>query len=207
MFRPCSCCAARRPLALGMADLMRVDLGPPPLLRSLPWFAPKWRFSRMQSESVLLPYYRMDPWTGRRRPYSEPPGFNRPAGAQQPLVQAPPTAPLPWLCGPQPQEATLGFRPLPVFNALSGDHMTIAQRARHISGHDHVTPPGEPCMLYLNVDITHTAADVELVLRQWFSDEQIRVAKPISEDPSLPIRAMMTTNETQGLHIYFPSPP
>jgi hypothetical protein len=194
-------------LALGMAGLMRVDLGPeiryPPF-----WIWP--RFSRVQSESVLLPFglgLGTVLRTGRRRPYSEPPGFNRPAGAQQPLVQAPPTAPLPWLCGPQPQEATLGFRPLPVFNALSGDHMTIAQRARHISGHDHVTPPGEPCMLYLNVDITHTAADVELVLRQWFSDEQIRVAKPISEDPSLPIRAMMTTNETQGLHIYFPSPP
>ena len=108
---------------------------------------------------------------------------------------------------------------MPVFNALSGDHMTIAQRARHIlagifENDHHMAPPvhkqilaQEPCMLYLNVDITHTAADVELVLRQWFSDEQIRVAKPISEDPSLPIRAMMTTNETQGLHIYFPSPP
>jgi hypothetical protein len=202
---------------------MRVDLGPPPPLRSLPWFAPKWRFSRVQSESVLLAFRPGAKYnnlrTGRRRPYSEPPGFNRPAGAQQPLVvpAPPPAAPPPWLCGAEP-EATLGFRPLPVFNAVSGNHMTNAQRARHILKsifeNDHMTPPVreqiramEPDMLYLNVDITHTVADAQSALRRWFQDPQLTVVKPNPEDPSLPIRAMTTNEMQQGLYIYLPSPP
>ena len=58
-FPRCSCFAARRPLALGMADLMWVDLGspmraPPVWMPRLPWFPPKWRCSTVQSDSNLL---------------------------------------------------------------------------------------------------------------------------------------------------------
>ena len=113
----------------------------------------------------------------------------------------------------------MGFRPLPVFNAVSGNHMTNAQRARHILKsifeNDHMmTPPVreqiramEPDMLYLNVDITHTVADAQSALRRWFQDPQLTVVKPNPEDPSLPIRAMTTNEMQQGLYIYLPSPP
>jgi hypothetical protein len=81
----CSCFAARRPLALGMADLlMRFDLGPPMRaprfwMPRLPWFTPKWRFSRVQSDSALLPFTHPAGVGNRRlgRWHSEPPGFAR----------------------------------------------------------------------------------------------------------------------------------
>ena len=53
-----SCFAARRPLALGMADLMWFDLGrpihAPPCLPG-PRFTPKWRFSKVHSRSDIPP--------------------------------------------------------------------------------------------------------------------------------------------------------
>ena len=82
----------------------------------------------------------------------------------------------------------LGFRSLPVFNALSGDHMIRQGR-----------------LAYVDVDITHTVADVEPVLRLMFSNPRLTVARPIPEDSSMPIRAV--TNERQGLSIILPSPP
>ena len=86
----------------------------------------------------------------------------------------------------------LGFRPLPVFNAVSGNHMT-----RHTVGQP-------PQVYYIIVDITHTVADVEPVLRRMFSNPRVTVVRPIPEDPSLSIRAV--TNERQGLSVYLPLP-
>jgi hypothetical protein len=95
--------------------------------------------------------------------------------------------------------AMLGFRPLPVFNAVSGDHMTATSNAREWMSL-------EPYPVHIMVDITHTVADVESVLRSMFSNPWITVTMPKPEDPSLPIRAMMK-NEVQGLYIYLPSQP
>jgi hypothetical protein len=95
--------------------------------------------------------------------------------------------------------AMLGFRPLPVFNAVSGDHMTATSNAAEWLSL-------EPYPVHIMVDITHTVADVESVLRSMFSNPWITVTMPKPEDPSLPIRAMMK-NEVQGLYIYLPSQP
>jgi hypothetical protein len=84
--------------------------------------------------------------------------------------------------------ATLGFRPLPVFNALSGKHMTRQGR-----------------LVYVNVGIRHTVADVEPELRDVFSNPGLTMVRPNPEDPSLPIRAV--TNHRHGLFIiYLPLP-
>jgi hypothetical protein len=207
-FRPrCSCFAARRPLALGRiahpVDLQLVDLLRPPNQRwmPLPWMAPKWRIPRVQSDSVLRPCGHPSSaptWYLSGRGHSEPPGFTRPPGCPllpQGVPSSFPAAPPPWLCGPRPT-AALGFQPLPVFNAVSGDHIT-----RHMFG----LPRREPSPVYIHVDITHTVADVQLALRRMFANRGLTVQRPIPGDPSLPIRAM--TNERQGLSIYLPSPP
>jgi hypothetical protein len=211
---------------------MRFDLGPP--IRAPPfWIWP--RFSRVQSESVILPLFGRLPWFTRSskswwarepvqsysvlfpfghpycrrrtgRGHSEPPGFAgpgcsarmlgpepRPSGAPllviapygftaaQPPVKAPPNAHppnVPWM--PRPM-ATLGFLPLPVFDAVSGNRM-MTRHGRLV--------------YYVNVDITHTVADVEPVLRRMFSNPRLTVGRPIPEDTSLPIRAV--TRETKG---------
>ena len=82
---------------------------------------------------------------------------------------------------------------MPVFNAVSGDHMTATSNAREWMSL-------EPYPVHIMVDITHTVADVEYVLRGMFSNPRLTVAMPIPEDPSLPIRAVMT-KEMQGLYI------
>ena len=120
------------------------------------------------------------------RRYSESP----PGGVQQP----PPVKP-PWLCSPWSQ-AMMGFRPLKVFNAFSGNHMT---RYNFLD---------EPYPVHIMVDITHTVADVEYILQGMFSNPRLTVAMPIpAEDPSLPIRAVMTKEMQQGLYICLPSLP
>ena len=109
--------------------------------------------------------------------------------AAQPPVKAPPNAHppnVPWM--PRPM-ATLGFLPLPVFDAVSGNRM-MTRHGRLV--------------YYVNVDITHTVADVEPVLRRMFSNPRLTVGRPIPEDPSLPILAV--TNKRQGLSIILPLP-
>ena len=51
-------------------------------------------------------------------------------------------------------------------------------------------------------------ADVEYILQGMLSNPQLTVTMPIpAEDPSLPIRAVMTKEMQQGLYIYLPSLP
>jgi hypothetical protein len=223
-----SCFAARRPLALGMADLMWFDLGrpihAPPCLPG-PRFTPKWRFSRVQSDSNLLLFG--DPSSvGNRSPcgrwHSEPPGFarrgcvarrmrRRERVARRMLGPRPPVPVMPYgsttaaqppvkapPCSHPPNAplAVAGWRPM--MATLGFLRLPVFNA---FSG-NHMELRGRTA--YVNVCIlTHTVGDVVLVLRNMFSNPLLTMVRPIPEDPSLPIRAV-TNGRRQGLSIYLP---
>ena len=95
-------------------------------------------------------------------------------------------------------ETPLGFRCLPVYNALSSEQMTfVPGTASATQGHR-----GAPA--FLNVDITHTVEDVECSLRALFARPQVSLVEPRPADLNTPIRSALT-NETTGLRILLPT--
>ena len=179
------------PLSFEMAHLRGEPLG----------FALGFRFAfhvkfftgrRSRSDSILL-QFRCLP---QKRRHSAPPAIFRhvPGNGPIPFKAPPPHSSMATYPRIRPM-ATLGFCRLPVFNAVSGSHMTRPVATSSVV---------EPVPAYVNVDITHTAGDVELRLREMFSNPRLTLIAPRPADESMPIRAL--TNERQGLLIYLPQP-